>query len=283
MVTMIEEWDPDDWERFWSQLLQMAWWVRCTESDADADMLDSLYERWRPLEQKAFPGIGERRDDFAQRCASRLTLLKGSPDLPSFENALRKSAYYFTFAWTHRAFDNFSSGFVRRASLLSLEIVGSLRDLSIEFVAWLSKHPSSLPALHWEAFEKIVREVLTSHGLTAVHVARQRGRSADIIAFSQNGICYLVECKRYGAARKVGIDIVNAVLGAAIRNGVEHSMLVTSSTFSADVSRRSSEWRDLNLELYDGQAVAEWLSNYRPRKDMGLWINPDSLSESVER
>ena len=239
-------------------------------------MLSSLYDAWRPLSLLYPKGTKypEDRASFLKRCTTEIDNLSICPDLPALAAELRHSAYQFTFAWTHRSFDSFSDSFIAKTSRLTPEIIRSLREVSVEFLIWLSKHPSSLPALHWEAFEKIVREVLASQGLTGFHVARERGRSADIIAFTQDGVSYLVECKRYSEERRVGIDVVNSVLGAALRNGVERSMLVTSSAFSADVTKRTPEWRSLNLELYDGRAVAEWLSKYIPTKDMGLWINP---------
>lgn len=282
---MIEDFSQTDWERFWRQLLQLAWWTHCTHENADAEMLDSLHHLWQPLSEKAFPSLyrgssteGLRREDL-ERWVTQLAHLKDCVDLMSFHEALRKAAHHFTFAWTHRDFDEFVEAYLQKVSALSPELVGSLRDVTAEFMTWVSKHPDALPQVHWEAFEQIVQELLISRGLDVVHVAHQRGRSADLIAIGQAGVHYLVECKRYKATRKVGMDIVNAVLGAAVRNGVEHSMLIISSSFSGDVTRRSSEWSDLNLELADGEIIAQWLNAYRPKKDMGLWIGEESQEE----
>jgi hypothetical protein len=167
-------------------------------------MLSLLHRRWTPVSTNLFPrlqprtaeDIDRRRPEDLQRWTKELAALRECGDLSSFGTTLHKVAYHFTFAWTHRAFAEFVDAYVTSVSLLAPEVIGSLREVSLEVMTWLSRHVHALPTVHWEAFEQIVREVLASHGFHVVHVARQRGRSADLIAFDHAGTSYLVECKR---------------------------------------------------------------------------------------
>lgn len=83
-----------------------------------------------------------------------------------------------------------------------------------------------------------------------------------------------VECKRYNHSRLVGLDTVNAVLGAARRAHVDHAFLVTTSSFSRDVMALEPDLRDLRVHLRNEQAVRQWLADYRSSHGR-LWIAPD--------
>ena len=85
---------------------------------------------------------------------------------------------------------------------------------------------------------------------------------------------YLIECKRYRSTRRVGLDIVNGVIGATRRADADHAFLVTSSFFSTEVEDRKTELEELRLHLRDGDDVREWLRNYCVRSEGGLWLSP---------
>jgi HJR/Mrr/RecB family endonuclease len=120
-------------------------------------------------------------------------------------------------------------------------------------------------------------EILTSHGFSIQFTGRIKNRSADLIAIDKKEhgeeVKYLVECKRYGGAEKVGLEILNAVVGASFRARVTHAMLVTTSSFTSNVFEARAELEDFRLELHDGRQIMEWLADYE-FKDFGLWL-PD--------
>lgn len=126
----------------------------------------------------------------------------------------------------------------------------------------------------------MVAEILASHGFTVNITARIPGRSADIVAFREDklGIAtkYLVECKRYKSERKIGLSIVNEVLGAAKREKADHAILVTTSSFSNYVMSREASLEDMRLHLRSGNNVRAWLRDYIPREDGGLWMSASS-------
>ena len=141
---------------------------------------------------------------------------------------------------------------------------------------WLRAHPEVLDRIAWEAFEQIVAEILAGKGFTVDLAGRIRDKTADILAIRTDELGietkYLIECKRYSKARRVGLDIVNGVLGAATRADVDHALLVTSSSYTRDVERLKPSLSELRLHLRDGEDVLKWLQDYRPRRDGGLWL-----------
>lgn len=159
---------------------------------------------------------------------------------------------------------------------LTEEMVGSLRDISGEVMVWLKKHPNSMDRLAWEAFEKIVAEVFAARGFKVDLTGRVRDNTADVIAVRTDfgaETRYLIECKKYTRTNRIGLDIVNGVVGAAKRANADHAFLVTTSSFTRDVTKQEVVLRDLRVHLRDGDAIVKWLSDYTPRSDGGLWLD----------
>jgi hypothetical protein len=162
---------------------------------------------------------------------------------------------------------------------LTPELIESLKEISPEYMIWLKKYPSNIEQVNWEAFESIIAEIFSSRGFTVERTAKLRNRSADLIAIQTNkegkDIKYLIECKSRTKGRTtIGIDIAHQVLGAALTKGFQHALLVTNSSFSRDVINHISgvQFDEYFLDLADGNEIREWLKNYSPRNDFGLWI-----------
>ncbi|MBL7224682.1 MAG: restriction endonuclease [Desulfobacteraceae bacterium] len=166
-----------------------------------------------------------------------------------------------------------------RVAQLSTQFIESVRDIHSEYLLWLKAHTNVIDQIAWEAFEKLVAEIFASRGFSVDLTGRIRNRSADIIAVRTDtfGVQtkYLIECKRYAKSRRIGLDIVNAVMGAARRSNVDHAFLVTSSYFTEDVQRQENQLRDLRLHLRDGDDVVQWLQDYTVQSTGGLWLAND--------
>lgn len=163
-----------------------------------------------------------------------------------------------------------------RLATLSPNLIASVKVVHQEFFDWIRTHPDIVEDVAWEALERIVAEIFASRGFEVSITARVRGASSDLIAIrgDEFGVDtrYLVEVKHYQKNRKIGMNIVNAVIGAARRAKVEHAFLITTSSFSRDVVEQQPYLRDLRLHLRDGEQLKEWLSDYRPPKSGGLWL-----------
>jgi len=156
------------------------------------------------------------------------------------------------------------------------KLITSIREINLEFMKLIKMHPDALDSVSWEAFEKLIAEIFASKGFNVDLTGRIRNSSSDIIALRTDEFGvetkYLIECKRYRKDRRIGLDIVNKVVGAARRAQVDHAFLVTSSSFTSDVKKLEANLKDLRLHLRDGDEIREWLSNYKPRKDGGIWL-----------
>lgn len=167
--------------------------------------------------------------------------------------------------------------FTSRIANLSEELISAVRVINEEFMIWLKTHTDHTAKIHADAFEQITGEILTSHGFSVAFTGRVKNRSADLLAIQrdEHGVLvkYLIECKRYDGSKKVGIEILNAVVGASFRAKVSHALLVTTSSFTSGVFAARAELEDFRLDLHDGAQITEWLSDYE-LKDFGLWL-PD--------
>jgi len=163
-----------------------------------------------------------------------------------------------------------------QVAMLSPAMIGSLCDISHEYMLWLRKHPKQIQKVSWQAFERIVAEVFASKGFTVEVTGRVRNATCDVLAVKTDefGVDtrYLIECKRYDKSRRVGLSVVNQVIGAAKRSNVDHAFLVTTSAFSREVLSKKAVFEDLRLHLRDGTEMIAWLRQYQPRKDGGLWL-----------
>lgn len=175
----------------------------------------------------------------------------------------------------------------RRVEHLTPELVSGIHDVRVEFIEWLARHPDAMASVAWDAFEKIIAEILASNGFEVAITARTRNASADIIAIRRDKLGietrYLVECKRYTDKRRVGLGIVNSVLGAKKRERADLAMLVTTSGFTRDVRTLKDRLSDLRLHLRDGEDVRQWLASYEPNDRGGLWLDTGwNLDQSTD-
>lgn len=164
-----------------------------------------------------------------------------------------------------------------KVARLSPLMIDSLKDISNEYMLWLKKHPNMIEKVSWEAFEKIIAEIFSANGFHIILTGKIKGLSADIIAIKEDfsGIetRYLIECKKYNRNRKIGLNIINGVIGAKQRANFEHALLVTTSTYSKEVIASNNRFENLNLHLKDANDVIKWLSDYTPNEKYGLWMD----------
>lgn len=166
--------------------------------------------------------------------------------------------------------------YLPKIQALTPKLIHTVKDIYNEYVEWIKTHPDALDKIAWEAFEKIVAGILENYGFQIDLTGRVRNKSADIIALKTDELGietkYLIECKRYSKNRKVGLDIVNAVIGAKQRANVDHAILVTTSSFTNDVVLQSQRLEDLRLHLRDGHQLCEWLKEYQDESKHGIQI-----------
>ena len=101
----------------------------------------------------------------------------------------------------------------------------------------------------------------------------------DIFAISKDisGIrsSWIIECKKYSPEKKVGVGIVRALYGAAVEMRGVNALLATTSGFTRDA--RELVASRYNLALHDYQGVLEWINEYKPREEGGLYAKEGRL------
>lgn len=163
------------------------------------------------------------------------------------------------------------NGYTLRGLIAEPTLVTSIKEVDREYLSFLASHPNVLDKIAWQALERIAYEIFSQYGFDVYHVGTQWGESADLLLINRHidgrkQSC-IVECKRYRNDRKVGLDIVNSVLGAKMRAGADAAILLTTGKFSNHVKNEREKLRTLKLELRDGVQLIEWLQAHYAKQD----------------
>jgi len=137
-----------------------------------------------------------------------------------------------------------------------------------ELVAHLLKHPSALYEISPRQFEELVASIFRNNGFSVELTPRTRDGGVDIIAvehsaYTGNSV-HLIECKRYGPTNKVGIGVVQRLLGTVTQRRATKGILVTTSSFTQDAIRVAEETRH-TITLNNYNSILGWLQTMDAR------------------
>lgn len=134
-----------------------------------------------------------------------------------------------------------------------------------EIKAYFARHPDRLYQLTPRRFEELVADILRDLGFECDLTPTTRDGGCDIYAHIRNQVTaflLFVECKRYRPDRKVGIEVVQRVHGAAEAAGAHKGMIVTTSFFSQPAIREQRRV-STRMELANFEVLGNWLRRYR--------------------
>src|SRR5436190_20324303 len=124
--------------------------------------------------------------------------------------------------------------------------------------------PKQLRELAPPLFEAVVAELLAGFGWEVSVTPATRDGGYDILGLTTDGsglkTSWIVECKRYAFDNKVGVQVARQIVGVKSHIGVPNAVLVTTSSFTADVHEISSARHDLSLVDFD--LLTQWLRKY---------------------
>ena len=84
-------------------------------------------------------------------------------------------------------------------------------------------------------FEEIIADIFKNQEYRTRLIRKSRDGGTDILLLEEaTGKQIIVECKRYGHGREVGIQIVRELLGVQTYTGIQIAKIVTSSSFTLD-------------------------------------------------
>ena len=135
-------------------------------------------------------------------------------------------------------------------------------------IGLISKYPDLLYKISPRKFEEIIAEIFDSLGYHIELTARTRDGGRDILAIQKNVdffVKLIIECKRFGRDKKVGLSFVQRLLGVKIAERANKALLVTTAFFTTPAKKFESEhfW---DLELKDYTTVLNWVNAYTGRK-----------------
>ncbi len=157
----------------------------------------------------------------------------------------------------------------------SSELIEVVQTISFELLKYLKTHPSTLYSLKPREFEEIIAEILASFGWQVTLTPATKDGGFDLYAITKETCAsvktsWIIECKKYARANKVGVDIVRALWGVKQDLRVANAMLATTSHFTEGVDAFKASRYDLELRDYEG--VVEWLNKYQPNPSGHLYI-----------
>lgn len=143
-----------------------------------------------------------------------------------------------------------------------LQITSAVNDSLIEH---LLKHPIDLQSMKPRTFEELIAELFHRFGFDVELTRSTRDGGYDIIAIGNNQIAaskYLIECKRYAEAKKVGIQPVRSLYGVVQDERATKGILVTTSSFTSP----AEDFFERNRWVLEGRAfedIKNWLRQYQ--------------------
>lgn len=159
------------------------------------------------------------------------------------------------------------------------DVVEKIKKLTPELIEHLRRYEDDLLKVNPRIFEHLIAEFFASWGFDDVRLVGTNARtSADIyVVKTVNPVGvenrYFVEVKRW--KHKVGIEVINQVLGAMIGEreqfGWHAAMIVSVAGFTEFEKWDRQQLKMKGIELKEKSDLLRWLQNYKPN-DNGLWL-----------
>ena len=186
--------------------------------------------------------------------------LNSSP-LKDFIDKLAFRSY--DFADLIEDFDDENEEALKKDSIKSIIIESSNKIRDILFEIYLNNE--KLYKLSPREFEKVIAELLYYNGFEVELTKQTRDNGFDILALKYldnlSPIKYLVECKRYNPARKIGVEIIRSFKEVLQTEQANKGLIVTTSYFSIDAIKKQKETPYL-LDYKDKDELINWVNQY---------------------
>ncbi|HKV39549.1 MAG TPA: restriction endonuclease, partial [Blastocatellia bacterium] len=129
----------------------------------------------------------------------------------------------------------------------------------------LKSRPQDVYNLTPRQFEEVIARLLEDRGFTVEVTQRTRDGGKDILAYLDTVVgrmLCLVEAKRYGRGKSVGVELVRNLYGTLCDYRASSAMLVTTSRFSTDAKVFQNR-HPYELSLRDYADLVEWINRYK--------------------
>jgi restriction system protein len=129
----------------------------------------------------------------------------------------------------------------------------------------VQEDPHRMYSLESRQFEELVAEMLTVLGYEVKLTPPSNDGGFDMYAARKDELgefLFLVECKRYAASRRVGVDIVRALHGVVQQRQATAGVVVTTARFTKGAQDFQQSVRR-QLSLRDYIHLQQWLGQTR--------------------
>jgi HJR/Mrr/RecB family endonuclease len=131
----------------------------------------------------------------------------------------------------------------------------------------IADHPDLLDRLSGRAFEEFLERVLYDLGYAVELTQQTRDGGVDLFAVrhvDDISLKFVIEAKRYSKQRRVGIGVVQRLLGVKDHERASKAVLVTTTYFSKD-AQKFARAHEYELDLKDYDALLRWARTYAER------------------
>ena len=142
---------------------------------------------------------------------------------------------------------------------------------------YLKKDPQEIYRLSPRKFEEVMSELLRDMGFETRLTPPSRDGRKDILAVMTTPLgkmIVLVECKRYRADHKVGIEPIRSFLFTVLHDKASCGLYATTSFYTAGAKQLASEYK-WQLHLKDFYNLKDWINqygNWTESSQAGLWL-----------
>ncbi len=135
-------------------------------------------------------------------------------------------------------------------------------NIEYEFIEYFKQYPEKMYEMPPRRFEELIAAIFKNNGFDVYLSPCTRDGGFDVRAIRHDKLTgqniYLIECKRYAPDNKVGISVVDRLLGVVNRNNASKGIVATTSTFTKDASAVETANKHI-LSLTDYNSVERWL------------------------
>lgn len=140
----------------------------------------------------------------------------------------------------------------------------SLVEINEELISYLAANPEKMRDLEPRKFEELIADMWRNQGYEVTLTPSTRDGGMDVIAVRKEAIgtmMVLVECKRYAAENKVGVEVIRSLNGVVQQKGATRGVIATTSYFTKGVTdfRNDVQFR-IGLADFDvlKQSLVDW-------------------------
>jgi restriction system protein len=147
------------------------------------------------------------------------------------------------------------------------KLIAAVKATNDEIIRKLKQEPELARSISPRHFEELVAELLDDMGFEVALTPPSRDGGFDMRVARKDGLgsfLFLVECKRFADARKVGVNVVRSLHGVVQQQNANAGAIVTTSFFSSD-AKEFRQTIEHQMHLHDYVQLQKWVKEF-PKK-----------------